>query len=135
VVLRTVPNYPHLAAYKSIAIQAAMIGGMHVVDSKGGSRLITKWSQLRKVMKLQAYKYARLAPTPLADPDFHDAEDTQAILDMVPKDPRAHKQVSHPRSKAANSFLSHSYIHTLIHTLHVRCSPPKFALNAPLRLT
>ena len=97
-VARNVPTYPYLAAYKAIAIQAAMTGGVHVEDSKGSSRLITKWSQLRKVMKMQAYKCANIAPSTVQDPDFEDSIDTTAILDMVPNDPGTHKQASHPRS-------------------------------------
>lgn len=97
VVPRNVPTYPYLAAYKFIAIQAAMTGGVEILDSKGSSRLITKWSQLRKVMKIMAYKCAQLAPSTVEDPDFQDNNDTMAILDMVPKDPGAHKQASHPR--------------------------------------
>ena len=97
VVPRNVPTYPHLAAYKVIALQAAMTGGVEILDSKGSSRLITRWSQLRKVMKIMAYKCAKLAPSTVEDPDFEDSIDTVAILDMVPKDLGTHKQASHPR--------------------------------------
>ena len=65
------PTCPTLDAYEDVTLYAGLLACIDIPDSKtkGGSKILTKYSALRKMIKTQVYRFAKLQPR-VSDVDF-----------------------------------------------------------------